>query len=161
MLPNVRHGTRIGPHRDRAHIRAPGAATDTAETKRIRSIDRSFYSPDTIAPWKMDRGRIMARQLVDIVSSTAVQCSVEDRIFDNCRDRLHNRASFGFSRVAVETIEPTHRGKPFSTGKKKKRKKNTHTKSLFAWNAIQFGRLLLSVCVAFQMPCYYGPKCSV
>lgn len=56
----------------------------------------------------MDRGKIMARQLVDIVISTAVQCSGEDRIFDNCRDRLHNHASFGFSRVAAETIEPRH-----------------------------------------------------
>lgn len=74
--------------------------------KLLNRVNRISYLPNTTALWKMDQGKIRVRQLVDIVVSIVVQCFGGDRIFDNCRDRLHNHASFVLFRVAVETIEP-------------------------------------------------------
>lgn len=74
--------------------------------KNAMKIKRKFYSPNTIALWKMDRGRRAVRRLVDIEFVMMAQCYVAFRIFDNCKNWLCNRASCAPFRAAVETIEP-------------------------------------------------------
>lgn len=76
-----------------------------------------FNLPNTIAPWKMDRERIVVHQLDDIEVGTVAQCFEVVQISDNCSSRRCNHASYALSRAVAETIEPEN---------EQKSKQNTH-----------------------------------
>lgn len=66
--------------------------------------------PNTIAPWRMDRERIVVHQLDDIESGIVVRCFEVVQISDNCSSPGCNHASYALSRAVAETIEPEMNG---------------------------------------------------